>query len=203
MVRQPRSLASLLRRFLQRVVRRPVQPYRRQPRSYLMFESLETRITPATFFQPTASTLQIVLTNNQESLTLSAGSSSITVVDSVAPTLDASVTAGNVTVSGNTATITAAGIAAYTGGVTIQDLNPNTHGSVANATVTFADSGANAYTIPMTVALTAGNSGDIVFTGANTFSNVGLTAQTAGGTIISTTGSSLALQEPAATPRAT
>jgi hypothetical protein len=195
MVKHHRSV-SLFRSLWRKFFRHPAQARRLAPRHRLVIEGLESRITPSTLYENAAHTaLTIAFSANQESLSLVAGASSITITDSSTPTLDASVTSAFVTVSGNTATITTAGIAAYTKGFTIADVDTHKAGkpSFVGTTVAFADSVANAYTIPATVRLTNAESGDITFSGANTFTNQSLSATTLGGTIISTTGSSLSL----------
>jgi len=184
-----RSLTALFHYCLQGLSTRQ----RRRPRPHghrcrPVLECLEERLNPSTFSQ-SGNVLTITLDRASESLTLNANSDhSITIVDSATPTVGGSVTSGNVTVAGNTATITAAGVAAYSGGINVVDGGTQTGGSIS-----FANSGTSTYSNAITVNLTNSSSGNITFGGTSTFNGVDLTASTVGGAVQSSAGSSLTL----------
>jgi hypothetical protein len=176
MAKQPRPLTGRFRSYLKAIFKRP--RWRPAPSFRPLLEGLETRLTPATFSQ-SGNVLTIALDQANESLTLSVGGSGITVTDSGTPMSDGTVSAGNVTFGAQTATITPAGEAAYTGGINITD-----NGSVSGGRVTFASSGAKSYINPLSVNLASAAAGNVTFSGSNLFSNVPLTASTVGGMVL-------------------
>ncbi len=157
--------------------RRPLRRFR--PR----IESLEDRVTPASFSEMGNALTLTLAANEQLSLVASdvPPHNTIVITDSVS---DTDPGFSGVTVSGTSITIDQN---------VITSLSIVDGGTAAGARVAFADSAGNAYLIPVTVALTDSASGSITFSGASTFTNVGLTAQTAGGSILSTSTSSLTL----------
>src|SRR5262245_38084945 len=98
-------------------------------------ERLEDRLTPATYTE-SATLLTINLTNAGESVSIRSDGATYTITGSDAANVS-TIGGGRVTATGNTATVTAAGLTAYN---TIRILD-----GAAGASVSFADSGANAY----------------------------------------------------------
>ena len=134
----------------------------------LLLEPLEERRLLATLAEA-ASTLTITLDNNSETLGISSAGGSYAITSS-SPFVNGGVTAGRVSAFGGTsASITAAGLAAYN---TIQIVDGL---GIQGTRVTFNDSGANVYSDSFIVNLSqdtdvgAGESRSVLFLGASSF----------------------------------
>lgn len=167
----------------------------------LSVENLEDRLLLA-FLTEVGSTLQITLDNTNESVGIVSAGGSYALTSTHA-FLDGGITAGRVTFSGTSATVTADGLAAYD---TVQIAD---RAGTQGTKVTFNDSGANVYSESFVVTLdqdTAVNAGEqsVVFNGASRFEAFGVNVSTTrniivgSGARISTTDGAISLSANAA-----